>query len=711
MDSQTAEKSCFTFGPYRLDKARRSLSRDGQPVKLTPRLFDTLAYLVENAGRVVGKDEILQAVWGGRIVEEANLSQAIFSLRRALPNSEPLISTAPGRGYQFVGDVVEIPFESWAAPEAPKVTLQPWRRPWLVAGLASAAVLLAAGGGLVWRSAPPAPRLSIAVLPFRNLSPDRMEDFTAEGISDDLRSDLAHIPASIVIARESVETFAGSRLSAPQIGQALKVRYLVSGDIRAAGAGIRIEVFLTDAAANTQITSLQRDVPKADVAWVRDLIVRQLAGALDFKLGEVESARSVHDRPDDPDAVDLFLRARALLARDDTLAGLQRAQALLEQAVDKQPDFADALAQLGAMLLHKMYDRDDPQDGPDFAEAQRVIKRALDLAPRNAEALAARARLLVVEGRWTDAAYSARIALDIEPSSVPALAVLATCEQVQGKLDEAAADLQAILRLQPETAANKLRFVSLGYIRLLQGRPAEAIGLMRQSLAGDSDPAPGTDSMGRAERARLGEAAGTAMLGDLAHARALYQQASAIWPHRTVWRVAAYFPKSMQTLPGFQNLLAALRAAGMPAMAAETDSVAPPGAGCVPGDFSPTPAALPPGGEILTTASFKTRRLQSPPPLVLDVWRGVAAPPGALWFSPGDVSDSAGAFADHALRTAQGGGIQRPVIVLGEGPAGCAAYETALHLLAEGYVHVAWYRGGEEAWAASGEPAEDRRQD
>src|SRR5271155_4941252 len=116
MDISVREKGVYAFGPFLLDPIRRSLTRNGAPVVLTPKAFDALCYLVENPARVVSKDELLSALWPGRVVEESNISQTIFTLRKALSDgghAEGFIVTAPGRGYRFAA---EVGLESWKPP-------------------------------------------------------------------------------------------------------------------------------------------------------------------------------------------------------------------------------------------------------------------------------------------------------------------------------------------------------------------------------------------------------------------------------------------------------------------------------------------------------------------------------------------------------------------------------------------------------------------
>src|ERR1700733_4126068 len=155
MDRAVRDRTSYGFGPFRLDPWRRELTRDGEPVPLTPTLFDTLLYLVENPGRVVTKEELLDAVWPGRLVEESNLTQTIYSLRRALNvtgDADRIIVTAPGRGYRFTGtprpDHGPAATAEAAGPERPATPTGLWAwvggRPMVKAAALGATVLLAA---------------------------------------------------------------------------------------------------------------------------------------------------------------------------------------------------------------------------------------------------------------------------------------------------------------------------------------------------------------------------------------------------------------------------------------------------------------------------------------------------------------------------------------------------------------------------------------
>ena len=275
---ETAEK--FEFGPFVLEPGRHSLSASGRPVTLHGRAFDILELLVRERARVLSQKEILEKVWGGQAVDPKNLTVQISALRSALAahaGGERLIHTIPNRGYRFIGEVtVRKPAPARPPPEA-IAPLAPSHRPEPIApGLpvplpdkgrrfrlsafawSLSLLVLLLTGGIAARAyfqapAPSSPRFSIAVLPFRSAGPDHSQDFLADAVTDDLISDLAHIPGSTVIARETAE--AVKTKPPPLIGRELHVRYVVAGTLTIDGDLFYATAHLIDAASGAQIWS------------------------------------------------------------------------------------------------------------------------------------------------------------------------------------------------------------------------------------------------------------------------------------------------------------------------------------------------------------------------------------------------------------------------------------------------------------------------
>ncbi len=716
---------------FRIDSTRRVLWSDGKPVVLQSRAFDILDFLIKNRDRYVTRDEIEAHVWRGLTVAGNNLTVQMSALRRALVDcgGGEMIITRPGIGYRFVGTItVNNPEDDQpevgtheAAPSqiaALKVgcstSPQSWfpRRGFWIAVIAAAALLLTAGVRKGFQSNSFPPRLSVVVLPFHNLSGDKAEDYLADAVTDDLTTDLTRIPGSTVIARETADIFRGHAERADEIGRALNVSYLLEGSVEPDDTTVHINAQLIDTSKNAQIWANSFDVPRGKMSNVRDMIAGRLAAELDLELVQVESLHTIHDRPDDIDAIDLFFRARSILDREATLEQYQAAQNLLEKAISKQPDFGDALAELGWLLVSKMTEVDDPNNEVDHAEAKSVISRALAVSPGNTRALSAQGRLYSIDGSYMDAIGSAKAALALQPNCPDAELVLAYAEYYQGHFNEAADPLQSTLRINPEGPSSKLRYLRLGLIRLLQGHGDEAIDLLQRASAGDVNPEPGAGVWGRAEKSRLLLIAAYQLKGDFSTAQRLYANYSRIWLHRTVWRIGALSPRSLSSLPSFTRFLNALHDSGMPMFADENaDDHVEPSMTPLTGDtFVSTPMNVP-NAQTVNTAWVSTLIHDPRPKLILDVGTGTAAIDGANWEDTAAKADGADSFLERTVKPFVQKFPNRPVVIMGDGAYGIASYNAALDLTLKGYANIEWYRGGEEAWAQHGLPSIYRRLD
>jgi DNA-binding winged helix-turn-helix (wHTH) protein/TolB-like protein len=720
----------YRFGRFLLEPDRRLLTAAGAPVPISSRGLDLLLLLIEQRGRVVGKDEIFDRVWPGVVVEENNLAVQISALRRVLgegPDGRSCIATVPGRGYRFVAEVTEAgPPPAAPPPAAPPSLIAPPPAPLPPPpanrfaqrrlAIAAAALLLLAAGWAATRlllSTPAAPRMSIVVMPFRNLGGDPAQNYLADAISDDLTTDLSHLPGSTVIARESADAYKGRAVRAQTIGRELGVRYLLEGSLRAEGPNLHINAELIDTTDARQPWTGTFDVARGGLDGARADIVSQIASALDFQLVQIESARALHERPNNPDALDLFLQARSLLDRDDSLAALAQAQTLLERAVAADPGFADGLAELGLVLLRKIADYDDPDEWQDHARASAVIARVNTLAPRNPRAVTARGKLAWADQRCAEALPSFRLALSLDPGDTEARDGLADCDHDLGHVQDMIDDLRNIIRIDPaspDSAARRNR-IGIGYLML--GKLTEAADWLQQARAAIADPAQPPPALSWQEGNLLALIVAAWQSGDHARATSLFETYRRLCPNRSVWRLAAYDTRAMAALPSRQHFFASLHAVGMPSFGDEHRDFGIP-ARAVPregGDFDPTPLSLP-GAQRIDTAALQALVAGAAPPRVLDVGRGAAAPPNAIMVWPAGVWGDRDALLRQAARSPapdSSPALDQAVVVMGDGPLGWDSYDSALRLVADGYRYVLWYRGGEEAWAAAGNPAQDRR--
>ena len=304
----------FAFGEHVLDVERRELRRGGDPVAVEPQVFDLIVYLVQNRDRVVTKDELLDAVWGGRIVSESALTARINAVRRAVGDSgeaQAVIRTIQRRGFRFIAEVRE---------EGAPATMRD------APALEAAALAL-----------PDKP--SIAVLPFLNLSGDPDQEYFADGMIEEIITALSRIRWLFVIARNSSFTYKGQAIDVKQVGRELGVRYMLEGSVRKAGNRIRISGQLLDAETGAHLWADHFDGSLKVVFDLQDKVASSVAGVIEPALQAAETARSASRRTSDLGAYDLYLRAYAMYWAFQ----LRQALALLEEAITRDPLMAPPL--------------------------------------------------------------------------------------------------------------------------------------------------------------------------------------------------------------------------------------------------------------------------------------------------------------------------------------------------------------------------------
>jgi TolB-like protein len=318
----------FHFTDHTLDTTRRELRRGGASIAIEPQVFDLLTYLVENRERVVSKDDLFAAVWGGRIVADSTLGSRINAVRRAIGDSgeeQKLIRTISRKGVRFVGQVR-------CQPEGDQSADSTARSPDGSKARAHAA-------------AQSSERPSIAVLPFANMSGDLEQDYFSDGISEDLITALSKLRWFSVIARNSSFTYKGRSVHLKEISEDLGVAYVVEGSVRKDRGRVRITVQLNDVATGSHLWAERYDRDLADVFAVQDEITEAIVAAIEPQLYSAENFRAQRKAPENLDAWDLVMRALShfwRVTRQDNIA----AQALLEKAIAIDPHYSQAFGVL-----------------------------------------------------------------------------------------------------------------------------------------------------------------------------------------------------------------------------------------------------------------------------------------------------------------------------------------------------------------------------
>jgi TolB-like protein/Flp pilus assembly protein TadD len=491
----------YEFGPFCLDAGKRLLARDGSPVPLTAKVFDTLLHLVQHSGTALGKEELIGAIWPDTVVEENNLNQNISLLRRVLGDgrTEPrYIVTVPGYGYQFVAEV-----------KSSRERSSPLSR---------------------------ADGASIAVLPFANLSADSSNQYFCDGLAEELINALAKLDQIRVVARTSAFSFKGKETDVREIGRKLKVSTVLEGSVRKSGNRVRITVQLINAVNGYHLWSERYDTEMQDIFDVQDEITLAIVGALKLKLLGKEKSAILKHHTENPRAYLLYLKGqyyrwrtapdefrkccdyfeRAVNA-DPSFAlgyfglnsyygygsawgvtppdeGWPNAHAALTKALELDGTLPEAHLSLAAFLL--VHDRN-------WAGAEKEIKRVLALNPKLAEIHHLYSFYFLTLGRFEDAITEGRRALESDPLSVIYGRSLGMCLYFARRYDEAVAQYHETLELdQNNVSLHEL----LGDAYERQGRHREAIAEWQKAtaLTGDYELA-----------ARLGSACAE---GDLARA-------------------------------------------------------------------------------------------------------------------------------------------------------------------------------------------------
>jgi len=438
----------LAFGDHRLDIKRRELRRGTELIDLEPKVFDLLVFLVQNRGRVVSKDDLLQGVWGGRIVSESALTTRINAVRRALGDdgtAQRLVRTFTRKGVRFIGEVTEM-----SDPAVPAVAPAISIAPPLVA-----------------------PRMSIVVLPFANLSNDPEHQYFADGITEDVTTDLSRIQNSFVISRNTAFTYRNKPVDTKQIGRELGVRYVLEGSVRRSGNKVRVNAQLIDAETDAHLWAERFDCDVTDLFALQNEITSRIAIALNVELSRSEAASPTNN----PDALDYILRGRAAYWK----TGLQTRDlfaetlGLYERALALDPRSVEAQSQVANMLAIRAGNGWTESPASDFRRAEELVEQALAASPRDYLAHYAKGSVLRFQGRCDQAIPEYERALESNPNWLNSLDFLAACKMMTGSMETAISLEQQAIRLSPRDPYIGNFYFRIGQAHLLLAHTDEAI--------------------------------------------------------------------------------------------------------------------------------------------------------------------------------------------------------------------------------------------
>jgi TolB-like protein/DNA-binding winged helix-turn-helix (wHTH) protein/tetratricopeptide (TPR) repeat protein len=479
----------YEFGPYRLDPAQQLLTDGSRKIPLTPKAFQTLLVLVENQGRIVGKEELLEKVWPSTVVEEATVAQNVFTLRKQLQGEGNVqyIETVPKRGYRFTADVrVAAPVQ--AAIPADRVAPSPRsRRPrkTLIYVLSVASVCAVAL--LVWRPWSPRNdrptadrRIMLAVLPVQNLTGNPGKEYLADGLTDEVIADLGSVnPDRLgVIARTSTMVYKQGNKTIQQIARELNVDYVLEASVREGSGQIRFTAQLIRTQDQTHVWAHNYDRPMADVLAMQGELARTVAEQIRVKLPQASAARLASARPVSPEAYDAYSRGRYFWNKRTTEA-MTIAERYFQQAIQADPKFAPGYAGLADVYqLMVNLNQIPPQDG--YARARAAAENALELDGALAEAYTTLASIKGdYEWDWQGAESGYKQAIALNPNYAMAHHWYGDFLAGVGRVEEGMAEIRKAEELDPLSPV--IRVSSAG-LSCWFGRCADAIKELQRTL-------------------------------------------------------------------------------------------------------------------------------------------------------------------------------------------------------------------------------------
>jgi TolB-like protein/DNA-binding winged helix-turn-helix (wHTH) protein/Tfp pilus assembly protein PilF len=471
----------YEFGEFCLDPQNRVLRRGEEVVPLTPKAFEVLWLLAARDGQVVTKDELMRSVWSDSFVEESNLTQTVFMLRKALQESpsDRYILTVQGRGYRFAPPVKEIPRVETKGEEAgrPNFTQAPDLEPdpteagsarvrngrsqsyaWIFAAVSVTVLVILGSWDYIhkwsWQSRTSAisRRTMLAVLPFKNLTGDPGQEYFSDGLTEEMITRLGNLdPAHLgMIARTSVMHYKNGTAGLDQIGRELGVQYVLEGSVRREGAQVRVTAQLVQIKDQSHLWSRQYDRDLNHLLALQGEIAQEIADEIELTLSETKKPAEIPraSSTQSYEAYDSYLRGRYFWNKR-TAEGFRQGVEYFQKAINQDPNFAPAYSGLAdtyaLMSTYGMVPSDEY-----MPKARAAAVRSLALDETQAEAHASLAMIAEsYDYDWVTAEKEFRRAIQLNPNYATAHHWYAECLAFQGRFDEALKESDIALGLDP----------------------------------------------------------------------------------------------------------------------------------------------------------------------------------------------------------------------------------------------------------------------
>jgi len=480
----------YAFSDFRLDTTGQELSNNGGVIAVQPQVFDLLVFLVENSDRVVSKDDIIGAVWDGRAISDGTLNARINAARKAIGDNgddQNLIRTYPRKGFRFVGTLSE------TGNPVPQ------------------------GGSTDTSQSENGP--SLTVLPFASLGPEEDNSFLADGLTEDVVTALSKLRGFFVTDRNTTFALKAQDHDPGLIAEQMGVRYILQGSVRSAGNRVRVTARLIDSQTRTQLWSERYDRDLTDIFAIQDELTESLVGHLSPELYAAEHARLKRRPPNSLDAWECFVNALHHYGHQSQ-EGSKTAIGLLEQAIETDPNYAQALGLYATILAWRIIQSWEPLE-PTLASAREAADRALLADTNDPWASIGRGYVSIVSRDGDAAIMNFGHAVDLSPNLAYARALLGISNAYAGNADLARTHITKAIALSPKDTFIDKFYLYLAIAEFQAENYADAANAAQRAIQFK----PGHAS------SHLFRTASLAKSGNLAAARSALGEFLALVPH------------------------------------------------------------------------------------------------------------------------------------------------------------------------------------
>lgn len=458
---RAVDEKVFCFEGCTLDLRRGSVRAGDRELALRPKSFKVLRYLVENAGRLVSKDELAEAVWSNVRVGDESVTRCVSDVRRALDDSDQhIIKTVLKQGYVFIARISQL--DADPGPSTPRATGQP------------------------------AEVLSLVIVPFANLAGDPAQDCLADAITEGLTTYLSRIPDTVILAWSDALADKPGPVDVRRIGRELGARYVLQGSQQHGGTRLRVTARIVDAESGAHLWVDQFDADHTDLLDMQDGIITRLARTIHIELTALEAARISRVRPTSADAEDLARRGEAALLRygpnrEEAEAGYK----LCERALALDPHNVRALSILAEKFATRVTASQSDDREADIRRASELASRALASNPNSYHAQHAKARLLLAQRHPEQSLVTAELGLALNPSFIPTYQILCMANLFLARPDQVIRYADKAMRLSPLDPYVYIFYALKAYGHVMLGDHDRAIEYLHQAVANNPEfPTP-----------------------------------------------------------------------------------------------------------------------------------------------------------------------------------------------------------------------------